>query len=61
MRAAELHAMSIPELQELAKKKGRRGNASSDAKQAQQELVRRRGGSPLGVEHPHPWFLSDEK
>lgn len=60
MTTAEIKAMSIEELKELAKEKGRKGNASTNARRAQEELVRRNGGAVCGNHFKSRWSLSDE-
>lgn len=63
MKASELHAMTVEQLHELAKKKGRSGNASWEAKQAQTELCRRNGWDVVGTGSAihRRWNLSDEE
>ena len=56
--AAIIHAMSDEELHKLSLEKGRRGNASTNAKSAQREIKRRKG--EIGPLIQNRWFLSDD-
>lgn len=59
MTQKQIQAMSDEELKSLALQKGHRGNASSNAKLAQKELIRR-NGSVANHHFKGKWKLSDE-